>query len=665
MLAASLVSCTACSDSAEAATAVGDDDGPTSGEFQIQYTTPVPSEFFQAASQQGTVELLEYDSKDYTSSERPATRKPAYVYLPYGYDPTQKYDVIYLLHGWTGTAEQYFALSSWPQMKNLFDNLIQKGLTRPFIAVSPTWDKDNQSKDWGESTREAAVFSQEYVNDLIPAVETHYSTYLESPTEAGILASRQHRAIGGFSLGSITTWYVFEQAFPYSKWYLPMSGDNWSQGMYGGQYHPDETAQFLADLVNKSPYKDDFYVWYAVGTEDVRLPQTHNQALAMAKLTDTFNAKNFSYHMKEGGQHDFYAVWEFCYHALQFFFPSKSTEPVTNYYNRQSLISDVISDPDFAGFGRLLFPVNDGYWSGTTLEDLRLTWYNGIDPDKTVEIVNRLKSDAATGQTVFIDIYTEAEKQTDPEKSNTGLFFFRGNPGFPFAICNAGGGHVFVGAMHDSFPHALEISKQGLNAFALIYRPDWEPSDEDLARALTYIYDHADELGVSRDGYSLWGGSAGARMAADMSRLSHMRSATGRSDIPQAAACIMQYTGYTSVSADDAPTYACCGTSDGIASWRTMQSRLESLASYGIPTEFHAYNGLPHGFGLGTGTVAEGWINDAIRFWNQQRSGSTRISQTRASDGKKPQVIYSLNGTRRDTLQRGINIVDGSKVVIK
>ena len=108
MLAASLVSCTACSDSAEAATAAGDDDVPTNGEFQIQYTSPVPSEFFQAASQQGTIELLEYDSKDYTSSARPATRKPAYVYLPYGYDPTQKYDVIYLLHGWTGVAQEYF-----------------------------------------------------------------------------------------------------------------------------------------------------------------------------------------------------------------------------------------------------------------------------------------------------------------------------------------------------------------------------------------------------------------------------------------------------------------------------------------------------------------------------------------------------------------------------
>ena len=665
MLAISLASCAACSSDDEQVRQVPANGGGSDEEFTIHYTTPVPSEFFQAASQQGTIELLEYDSKDYTSSARPATRKPAYVYLPYGYDPTQKYDIIYLLHGWTGVAQEYFlgrSGSSRTSLVHIFDNLIQQGLTKPFIAVSPTWDKDNQSKDWGESTREAAVFSQEYVNDLIPAVETHYSTYLESPTEAGILASRQHRAIGGFSLGSITTWYIFEQAFPYSKWYLPMSGDNWSQGMYGGQYYPDETVLFLADLVNRSPYRDDFYVWYACGTEDVRLPQSHNQALAMAKLTDTFNAKTFSYHMKEGGRHDFNAVWEFCYHALQFFFPPKNAEPVTNYYNRQSLISDVINDPDFGDWGRLIFPADDGYWSGTTLEDLRLTWYNGIDPDKTIEIVNYIK---AHHNEVFIDIYTEAEKQADPEKRNTGLFFFRGTPGAPFAICNAGGGHVYVGAMHDSFPHALEISKQGLNAFALIYRPDWAPSDQDLARALTYIYDHADELGVAHDGYSLWGGSAGARMAADMSRLSHMRSSTGRSDIPQAAACIMQYTGYTTVAADYAPTYACCGTSDGIASWRTMQSRLESLASYGIPTEFHAYNGLPHGFGLGTGTVAEGWINDAIHFWKTQLSGSTRISQTRVSDGPNPQSIYSLSGIRRDTLQRGINIVDGKAYLVK
>lgn len=46
-----------------------------------------------------------------------------------------------------------------------------------------------------------------------------------------------------------------------------------------------------------------------------------------------------------------------------------------------------------------------------------------------------------------------------------------------------------------------------------------------------------------------------------------------------------------------------------------MKQRLFYLEKLGIPTEFHIYSGLSHGFGLGIDTVAEGWINDAIRFW--------------------------------------------------
>ena len=49
-----------------------------------------------------------------------------------------------------------------------------------------------------------------------------------------------------------------------------------------------------------------------------------------------------------------------------------------------------------------------------------------------------------------------------------------------------------------------------------------------------------------------------------------------------------------------------------------MQERLNILNSLGVDTEFHVYEGLRHGFGLGTGTVAEGWINDAVAFWEKQ-----------------------------------------------
>lgn len=309
---------------------------------------------------------------------------------------------------------------------------------------------------------------------------------------------------------------------------------------------------------------------------------------------------------------------EFIYNALPFFFlPEQDTNQI--YYTRKTCISEVINDVAFNDYGRLIFPVNKNYWRGTTLEQLDLTWYDYIDPDKTVEVCNYLRNHASD---CFINIYIEAEKLADPEKRNTGMFFFRGTPGQPFAICNAGGGFAYVGAMHDSFPHALELSKQGYNAFALIYRPSRQMAMNDLARAITYIHDHASELGVRADSYSLWGGSAGARMAATLGNLDNLHQLTGRNDIPQAAAVVMQYTGHSVAFTSDAPTYACCGTSDGIASWRTMRDRLENLSALGIPTEFHFYNGLTHGFGLGTGTIAEGWITDALRFWQSQISST-------------------------------------------
>lgn len=292
--------------------------------------------------------------------------------------------------------------------------------------------------------------------------------------------------------------------------------------------------------------------------------------------------------------------------------PAEMNEP----YTTDTKIAEVIADPVFGEHGRLIFPVDSGYYSGDTLGTLRLTWYSNIDPEKTVEIANYLRDHAAAGETYFYDIYTDEEKTADPAKQDTGLFFFKGNPGEKFAVCNAGGGFAYVGAMQDSFPHALELSKMGYNAFALIYRPGAQTACEDLARAVSFIFEHSEELEVDTDCYSLWGGSAGARMAAWLG--SYGPAAFGGNELPRPGTVIMQYTGHSDYTESDPPTFVCVGENDGIASWWTMENRLRNLDTLGIPTEFHKYPGLGHGFGIGTETVAEGWINEAVAFWEKQ-----------------------------------------------
>lgn len=212
-------------------------------------------------------------------------------------------------------------------------------------------------------------------------------------------------------------------------------------------------------------------------------------------------------------------------------------------FNAESNINDVIHDSAFDDYGRLIFPVDMEIEDNLKLKDVSsiLPWYSEVNTDKTVEIVNYMKNQAMNGEQIFYPIYSEEEMQEDPDKRDTGLFFFRGNAGAKTAIINAGGGFVYVAGIHDSFPHALELSKKGYNAFALIYRPGAQTACEDLARAIAFLHENAEKLQIDMTDYSLWGGSAGARMAAWLG--SYGTAYFGEKDYPAPAAAIMQYTG--------------------------------------------------------------------------------------------------------------------------
>ncbi len=182
-------------------------------------------------------------------------------------------------------------------------------------------------------------------------------------------------------------------------------------------------------------------------------------------------------------------------------------------------LRDLLQHPAFAGFGRLILPWdNRAYNESMPLSNLGslLPYHTHVRPDVVVGSLNRMIDDVNDGKPVFYDFYTAAQKQEQPSRANTGLFFFRGKPGAPFAVISPGGGFSYVGSIHEGFPYAVEISNKGYNAFVLKYRAGegGAVATQDLAAAISYIFRNAEKLGVSTDNYSLWGSSAGARMAA-------------------------------------------------------------------------------------------------------------------------------------------------------
>ena len=587
---------------------------------QTGYTTAVPSSYKAASDHPGTVTRVDYDSKDYVR-DGAAITKTAYVYTPYGYDENDeetRYNIIYLMHGWSGHAGEYFEYTS---TKNVFDHLIENGDIPPVIIVSATFYNDNSDTGFSGSIAEFRRFHRDFEENLMPTVEGRFHTYAKSASNEDLKASRDHRAFGGFSLGSVTTWLQFCYDTDYIRYFLPMSGSCWYYGTYG-DFQIERNVDFIEQLVKDNDLDErGYFIYHAVGTQDAVKSQSIDMAEEMLERFDVFTPEHYMFHLKDGGYHDFDTVQEYLYNALPLFFRNSDNDQVTvgtasaAFYTKENGIADVQNDPAFGDYGRLLFPVNSGYMSGDTLGSLRLTWYNNIDPDMTVEICNYMRNHAETGDTIFYDIYTEEEKKADPAKRDTGLFFFKGDPGAKFALVNAGGGFAYVGAMHDSFPHALELSKRGYNAFALIYRPGAQTACEDLARAIAFIFEHAKEREVDTSDYSLWGGSAGARMAAWLG--SYGTESFGEDAYPRPAAVFVNYTGLSEVYGNEPPTYSAVGTNDGISSYRTIERRINAIRANGTDAEIEVFNGLSHGFGLGTGTVAEGWIDRAVEFWER------------------------------------------------
>jgi enterochelin esterase-like enzyme len=135
----------------------------------------------------GQVQQILFPSKSTNTSRR------AFVYTPpdYDKDPTKRYPVLYLQHGW---GEDETAWSNQGHANLIMDNLIAEGKIKPFLIVM-TYGMTNEIRFGGLRNFDIGPFQTVLVDELIPYVDDNFRT----------LSDQSHRAMAGLSMGGMET----------------------------------------------------------------------------------------------------------------------------------------------------------------------------------------------------------------------------------------------------------------------------------------------------------------------------------------------------------------------------------------------------------------------------------------------------------------------------
>ena len=278
---------------------------------------------------QGKVVNFVYETINHISASDIKTyKKTALVYLPAGYDENDatRYNVLYLMHGGSNSPGWFFGgENNSTRFTMLLDGLTAHGDIEPTIVCAVTYYNAYCKND----TANCKIFYKELTQNLIPALESQYRTYAKTTDRQGQIDSRYHRAFGGFSMGAVTTWAVFENCLDEVAYFLPVSGDSWALGNTAGGRIPTQVAEFLEKRVKeagKNP--DEFFIYSGCGARDMAKPNLHPQIEAMKLLentfiyTDDFSKGNLYEAIYQKGGHDALTVSVVMYNGLPHFFKS-------------------------------------------------------------------------------------------------------------------------------------------------------------------------------------------------------------------------------------------------------------------------------------------------------------------------------------------------------
>lgn len=294
-----------------------------------------------------------------------------------------------------------------------------------------------------------------------------------------------------------------------------------------------------------------------------------------------------------------------------------------------------MNHPALDGFGEYVLPWENGAVK-TLVPPLSLDFMCrclGYDSETVADGINFLIDMKNEDNLKVFDYYTQEEKQADESKNSTKLIFVPGDPDAPFAVVIAGGGFNSVCMIQEAFPIAMKLHEKGYNVFMLKYRVGEHENDadefekryrayEDAGKAIRYIFENAEELGVPTENYSMWGFSAGARITLTYATDSKYGYAANELPKPCMIAPIYVEPWAEIECNETVPTvFMGMGTNDeyyGENGCEACKTLCDKLNSGGVDAVYEEYENMKHGFGLGVGTIAEGWLDRAVALWQKQ-----------------------------------------------
>lgn len=321
----------------------------------------------------------------------------------------------------------------------------------------------------------------------------------------------------------------------------------------------------------------------------------------------------------------------------------------------KTTMKELRENPSIKGSGYYTY-CNEWIEGSTQYDDTPIEGYvSYAAAEDAAEGMNLVIENYNRGVQITWQVYTPEEIAENSSLGMVQLYYFPAKTAnAKYAIVVPGNGGNTTAELNEGASIANQLHELGYAAFVLRYRSFLNASDNaplyDIANAVKYLTENADQFGVQRENYALVGFSSGGQIAGIFA---NKERGYGSYQVERPGALLLGYPvvdltvmkplyhilydigtcGWryywanlcNMVDADYPPVYFWWGKNDVVLSSAEMPGQHRdfdrTLERNNIPHQMVVYQNAPHSIGTGNGTDAEGWMTDAVAFWEAHTTG--------------------------------------------